>query len=269
MILDHDSLKSDKDAIERAMRVRELMNVVIRNTSAQKRDRRMQVYLAQARGKVRNGDLLRQSIDFALRLKAAQSGEQGIAPMDDALVNTLTEVADALEAIGVTYAVTGSIASSVHGEPFSSLDVDVILTASARETIDLADRLSPRFYAPRDMLVDAAERSAFANVVDNRTGLKVDLSFVGKNTFLKATLRRRVRSRIGSHPKEFWFVTAEDVILMKLLWRRETRSAKQWENALGVATVKGARMDWKYLFEQAELLGIENDLAKLRDEAGI
>jgi len=64
-------------------------------------------------------------------------------------------------------------------------------------------------------------------------------------------------------------VTAEDIILMKLLWRRESRSEKQWSNALSVARVKRARLDWKYLWEQARSLGIEDDLVKLRDEAGI
>ena len=64
-------------------------------------------------------------------------------------------------------------------------------------------------------------------------------------------------------------MTAEDVILMKLLWRKDTQSQKQWDNALGVAKVKGARMDWKYLFGQAGQLGVKEDLVRLRDEAGI
>ena len=64
-------------------------------------------------------------------------------------------------------------------------------------------------------------------------------------------------------------VTPEDIILMKLLWRRDSTSEKQWRDALSVARVKGARMDWKYLFEQAKRLGIEEDLITLRDEAGI
>lgn len=67
----------------------------------------------------------------------------------------------------------------------------------------------------------------------------------------------------------FFVVTPEDVILMKLLWRRETRSQKQWRDALGVAKVKGACMDWTYLWEQAETLRLEDDLLRLRDEAGI
>lgn len=239
------------------------------NMTPQDRDRRMQIILTQARGKVRNGDLLRQSIDLALDIKAARSQEKRISPMDNALIETLTEVATTLEALDVVYAITGSIASSVHGEPFSSLDVDLVLVASMNQASELSKRLSPRFYAPQDMLIEAAERGTFTNVVDNRTSLKVDLSFITDNEYIRNTLDRRVRDQIGSHPKKFWFVTPEDIVLMKLLWRKETRSAKQWENALSVAQIQGARMDWKYLFEQARVLKIEDDLVKLRDEAGI
>jgi hypothetical protein len=64
-------------------------------------------------------------------------------------------------------------------------------------------------------------------------------------------------------------VTPEDIILMKLLWRRESRSEKQWRDALGVAKVQGTRMDWNYLWDQAEHLQIKHDLTQLRDEAGI
>lgn len=230
-------------------------------------DRGTQVAFAQARGAVRNGDLLRQAVARALSIEAARKGE--VRDMDDALVGALTAVVEALEAVGAKYAVTGSIASSVHGEPFASLDVDLIVIASAGEAAKVAASLGPRFYAPADMLSAAAERNEFANVVDNASGLKVDLSFVAGTGYLAEALARRVRSRIGSSGPEFWFTTPEDVILMKLLWRRETRSAKQWENALSVARVRGTRMDWKYLFAKAEELGVEGDLTKLRDEAGI
>ncbi|MFQ5492343.1 MAG: hypothetical protein ACE5GE_16660, partial [Phycisphaerae bacterium] len=94
-------------------------------------------------------------------------------------------------------------------------------------------------------------------------------SFVANKGFLHQALKRRVRLPLGTASMAYWFVTAEDVILMKLLWRKDTQSPKQWDNALGVAKVKGARMDWKYLFEKAGQLGVEQDLVRLRDQAGI
>lgn len=259
----------DRANVERATRLCQMMNDRLRTMTPQERDRMMQIHLAQARGPVRNGDLLRQAVDRALDIQVARAGEAGVRPMDDALIDMLCSICDALEKLDIPYAITGSIASGVHGEPFSSLVADLILAASASEAKTLSVEVSPRFYAPEDMLTEAARSFSFVNVVDNRTSLKVDLSFVGTDPFLRLALERRVRTRIGSHPREFWFVTAEDVILMKLVWRKETQSAKQWENALSVARIRGARMDWKYLFEQARSLGIEEDLIKLRDEAGI
>lgn len=242
---------------------------LVSRLSPPERDRLMQVQLAQARGKVRNGDLLRQSIDRVLRMKASREEHKGPDAMDDALINTLTEVSAVLDALGVAHAVTGSVASSLHGEPFASLDVDLLVIATARQAAAIARQLSPRFYAPEDMLADAARDRGFTNVVDNRTGLKVDLSFVTNSGFFRAVMARRTKTKIGSDGPEFDFVTPEDIILMKLDWRRDSQSQKQWDNALGVAQVRGARMDWKYLFEQAGVLGVTDDLIRLRDEAGI
>jgi hypothetical protein len=229
----------------------------------------MQVFLTQARGPVRNGDLLVGAVDFALSIQRQREGGTAMGDMDKTLLRTLSAVAEALDAEGVAYAITGSIASSVHGEPFSSIDVDLILHASPTQAENVAMRLAPRFYAPPEMLADAAGRKSIANVVDNATSLKADLSFVPSTGFLGLVMRRRVQAAIGSQSPQYWFTTPEDVILMKLLLRKDTQSAKQWENALGVARVKGVGMDWKYLFEQAEGLGVKADLVRLRDEAGI
>jgi hypothetical protein len=229
----------------------------------------MQVFLAQARGAVRNGDLLRAAVARSIKQRAIRDGIEVNSSMDDPLIESLTVVTDALESLGISYAITGSVASSVHGEPFDSIDADLILIALPSRAAALSQALAPRFYAPEDMLVEACRNGGFINVIDVRTSMKIDLSFVAGDLFLRQCLDRRVQARIGGHPGEFWFVTAEDIILMKLLWRKDTQSAKQWENALSVARKLGARMDWKYLFEQARTLGIEPDLIRLRDEAGI
>lgn len=260
---------TDPGTIERARQLTEIINEYIRTMTPQERDRTMQMHLAQARGPARNGDLLRTAVDRMARMLVAQGKRHERPVMDDILIETLKATADALEAERVVYAVTGSIASSVHGEPFMSEDVDLIVQASVDQARSLSGRLTPRFYAPQDMLVQAARELSLTNVVDNRTGLKADLSFIPQTGYLADALARRVRLRIGTAAPGFWFVTPEDVILMKLLWRKDSRSQKQWENALSVARIKGARMDWRYLLEQARQLDIEDDLIRLRDEAGI
>lgn len=189
--------------------------------------------------------------------------------LDNTLIETLSAVTDALEQEGVIHAVAGSVASSLYGEPRMTQDVDIVVIAKPDEISRVAARLHPRFYAPSDMLSEAAAAHGLANVVDNATGLKADISFVPAAGYLADAVRRRKRLQFGATGPEFWLTTAEDVVLMKLLWRRDTQSSKQWEDALSVVRVRGVTLDWKYLFEQATALSIREELERLRDEAGI
>ena len=50
---------NDPDTIERATRLRRIMNEFITTMTPQERDRVMQVHLAQARGPIGNGEALR------------------------------------------------------------------------------------------------------------------------------------------------------------------------------------------------------------------
>lgn len=188
---------------------------------------------------------------------------------DDPLVDVLSEVARVLDEAAVEYAVTGSIASGLHGEPHASIDVDIAcrMTPDAAERI--AGRLPPRFYRNPELLRHAAETCGMANLIDQETGLKVDLSVLSPTPFHDTVLARRTRIPFGPGAPAFPFVTAEDVVLMKLEWRRTSESAKQWADALGVVRVRGARLDWSYLRRTAGELGLAAVLDRLRDEAGV
>jgi len=49
------------------------MNEAIRTLSPQRRDRRLQIHLAQARGPIANAELLRAAMNRAIRLHAAKT----------------------------------------------------------------------------------------------------------------------------------------------------------------------------------------------------
>lgn len=188
---------------------------------------------------------------------------------DNAFIDVIATVVDVFQRAGIPYAVTGSVASGIHGEPVISQDVDFAIRMTVEQARQLDETLPQRFYRSTESLQEAARAAGMANLIDTDTSLKVDLSVLPRAPFFDAVLTRRVLEKYGPQGPSFYTVTAEDVILMKLEWRKDTRSQKQWENALSVARVKGAALDWKYLFEQARVLGVEQDLIALRDEAGI
>jgi hypothetical protein len=239
-----------------------------RAATPQDRDRRLQIFLAQARGEKRNGELLRHAVARAVRSRTS-SAPSGGAPMADPLIDMLAAVVDALEAEGVAYAITGSVASSVYGEPRGTEDADLVVIADSSKLLRVAARLRPRFYISDEMLLEACRAHGFINVIDASTGLKVDLSFGGGPGPIQQVFLRRQQQQIGSEGPLFWLVSVEDLILMKLWWRKDSRSSKQWNDLLAVARVRGTRMDWKYLLEQAGRHGLTDDLVSLRDEAGI
>ena len=188
---------------------------------------------------------------------------------EDPLTDLLTLMAEKLDEAGIPYAITGSVAAGVHGEPVSSQDVDIVVRMTAEQARRLADSLPPRFYCNADRLEEIARAGGMVNLIDPDTGLKVDLSVLPADAFRDAIFSRRSSEKYGPAGPAFDTVTAEDLILMKLVWRKESRSQKQWDNALSVVRVKGATLDWKYLFDQSERLGVEADLVRLRDEGGV
>lgn len=188
---------------------------------------------------------------------------------DDLLLDCLSTVCGYLESLGICHAITGSLASSLHGEPIASQDVDVCVQLSAEHAALLEGMLRPRFYCSHEAMVAAIRERSMVNLIDQETGFKVDLCNLPASPFFVSVFARRLKVAYGPGGPTFWVVTAEDVILMKLLWRKDTRSSKQWENALSVVRVQGARMDWRYLHDWAERLGLSDDLDRLKQEGGI
>ncbi len=187
----------------------------------------------------------------------------------DSLLELLAHVTQALEETGAVYAVTGSVASSIHGEPVTSMDVDIVADLSENQGAKLARSVSGRLYADADMLRRAAIEHSMANLIDPASGYKVDISVLQKTPYHDQVLRRRIRITHPDGKVSFWVVSPEDTILMKLAWRKESRSQKQWTNALSVAHVQKNRLDWAYLRKWAGELGVEEDLHALMREAGL
>ncbi len=187
----------------------------------------------------------------------------------EGMIGSIRLVTGALDAEGVPYAVTGSVASSIHGEPITSIDVDIVVLMTPDQAPRFAGRMAPRFYADAETLRRAALDHSITNILDQTTGLKFDISVLAETPYHQQLFQRRIKMAHPDSGVTFWIVSPEDIVLMKLLRRRDTRSRKQWDNALSVVRVQGSRLDWAYLRKWARQLSIEGDLEALAREAGI
>lgn len=175
-----------------------------------------------------------------------------------------------LEALGVDYLVGGSLASSFHGTPRSTQDVDLVADMKAVHATLLAGRLQDAYYVDREQILASVRRRSSFNLIDLKTMFKIDVFVMKDEPFAREAMRRRQRVDIGEG-EEVDIASAEDTVLQKIAWFRQggERSERQWLDILGVIKVSKTELDFAYLDRWAEHLTIAHLLDRILIEAGI
>ena len=180
-------------------------------------------------------------------------------------------VVEALEQLGIPYAIGGSLASSVHGLPRYTNDVDIVADLRPAHVEPLVAALGDDF-----MIAEAAVREAIArrgsfNVIHFETVEKVDIFVPTDEPWSREQIvRRRLGPLIGAESgRTAYYASPEDTVLSKLRWYRLGHgvSDRQWADVVDVLQVQGAAMDQAYLDRWAEQLGVADLLARARRDA--
>lgn len=175
-------------------------------------------------------------------------------------------VASALEDCGVRYLVGGSVASSICGEPRSTLDVDMVVDLKEMQIESLLRALGDAFYADEESIRRAVRTKSSANIIHLESSIKVDLFVMGGSLIDAEQMERRERVEVGGQPARYLYVyTPEDILLQKLRWYRlgNESSDRQWRDLLGIALVQADRLDEDYLRRSAEVLEVQDLLLRL------
>jgi len=179
----------------------------------------------------------------------------------------LKQVVAALNSAGIDYMVTGSVASSLHGEPRSSHDIDLLVSVDMTGARKLIETLRPPvYYLDPAAVADAIATKGMFNLIDTETGDKVDFWVLTDEPFDRSRFARK-------YEEEFMGVrlkapTPEDTILAKLWWAKQAGgSEKQFGDALRVYELQSGRLDKDYLLDWVGKLGLGPLWKRLREEA--
>jgi hypothetical protein len=179
-------------------------------------------------------------------------------------------VARALEACGVRYLVGGSVASSISGEPRSTLDVDMVVELTETDVERFVGELGDEFHADAHSIRRAVREKSSANLIHLGTSTKVDLFVVGGSPLDRSQMDRRQEVPVATDPERRLFVyTPEDILLQKLRWYRmgQEISDRQWRDILGIIVVQAEALDEVYVRDGAETLGVGDLLERALEEA--
>jgi len=183
----------------------------------------------------------------------------------DALTAVAPLVAE-LEHLGVAYYLAGSVVSSAHGIPRSSLDVDIVADLGPKHVAPLVDALKSLYYIDAHMIHDAIARRSCFNLIHLATSFKVDVFAVKQRQYDRMALDRIRKNRVSAEntTMELFLASPEDIILAKLEWYRlgDEVSERQWNDVMGVLKVQAEALDRPYLEKWAAELGVADLLSK-------
>ena len=179
----------------------------------------------------------------------------------------LRQITAALEMHGVPYMLTGSLASSTHGIPRATNDIDIVI-APAREqllnVIQMFQRVGLTVHT--ESALDAFRSRTQFNVIDFPKGLKVDLIFRKDRDFSVTEFERREVEEVEG--MRITVATPEDVLLAKLEWSKLGDSDRQIDDAAGILKMQRDSLDFQYLEKWVDALELREQWQVLQQRAG-
>jgi len=171
-----------------------------------------------------------------------------------------------LDRAQIPHMVAGSFASTLHGMPRSTQDIDLVIDPSGEALSAFVDGLAPdEYYASEAAARDAFRRRSQFNVIDMATGWKADLIVRKNRPYSVEEFRRRTPERILG--VNVFVATPEDTVLTKLEWAAVSGSERQLRDVTGILDVKREDLDRAYIERWAQELDVLDAWRRLKRPA--
>jgi hypothetical protein len=184
------------------------------------------------------------------------------------LPQILKRITTALDEAGITYMLTGSFASAYHGSPRSTQDIDLVIAATPAQLGAFIERLPvSEYHADLDAAKEAHQRQSMFNIIDLKSGWKIDLIIRKSRPYSQEEFARRQLLNVGQ--AALFVASAEDVVIAKLEWSKLAQSQRQIEDAAGILRLRGNSLDHAYLEKWIGELELEKEWSDARRIADI
>ena len=170
--------------------------------------------------------------------------------------NWLFQFIDPLERCRIPYALVGSVASSIYGEPRATNDLDLVIPMATSDAGRLVDAFPVgQFYVPPiEVVLTELSRAhgAHLNIIALESMTKADLYPLPAGQLVWFARRRslEVAGRL------IWVAAPEAVILHKLIFYRDGGGEKHLRDVRAMMAALGPTLDRVWLETEASRLGL-------------
>src|SRR5688572_26814103 len=127
----------------------------------------------------------------------------------------------------ISYMLSGSMAMSTYTLPRLTRDFDFIVHLKQQDVPLLLSHFSQGYYCDEDAVRDAIRNKGMFNIIDHKSNYKADIVILKDEPYRQEEFARR--KKIDFLNMEIYIVSAEDLLISKLIWIQELQSAVQIE----------------------------------------
>jgi hypothetical protein len=154
----------------------------------------------------------------------------------------------------IEYMLSGSVALSVYTIPRMTRDFDFVVHLKPNDIEPLTNYFKKDYYCDPDAVKEAVQNRGMFNIIDAASGYKADFIILKNESFRQTEFNRRIE--IDFYDMPIYIVSAEDLLLSKLIWIQDLQSNIQMEDIKNIAALNN--LNWSYIRQWINELKINN-----------
>jgi hypothetical protein len=158
-----------------------------------------------------------------------------------------------LDQKGIGYMISGSLALNIYCIPRMTLDIDIVVELDKDNINDFLEIFSAGYYLNEETVKQEIGRRGMFNVIDHRSGLKIDFIIRKDTEYRRLEFSRKTRKIIDDIP--VWIVSPEDLIISKIDWIQQLQSEKQINDIKMLLSLPG--IDKEHILSWCAKLNLE------------
>lgn len=174
-------------------------------------------------------------------------------------LQVLKMITQRLDEAKIPYMITGSIAANYYTVPRMTRDIDIVIKLTTADVHKFSSHFQDDFYLDREIIEKEVHQYGMFNLIHSMYVIKIDFIVLKKTDFQDTMFSRKREVLVEDSP--MWFISAEDLILAKMIWAKDSYSEVQLTDVRNLMeTVSG--LDKKYIENWVSELGLKQIYAR-------
>ncbi|MHC4510596.1 MAG: nucleotidyl transferase AbiEii/AbiGii toxin family protein [Planctomycetota bacterium] len=178
-------------------------------------------------------------------------------------LEVLKIVTGRLNDAGIPYMISGSIAANYYTIPRMTRDIDIVVELKQSDVDKFVGLFEGDFYVDREMVTEEVSRQGTFNLIHNQYVIKIDFIMKSSSPYRHAEFSRKTHVLIEQSP--MWFVSAEDLVISKLIWAKDSHSEMQLKDVRNLTETVDS-LDMGYIGDWLQKLGLEELYREAKNE---